>query len=246
MQPYVFPYIGYHQLMHAADVFVLLDDVNFIKKGWINRNRLRLNGEAHTFTIPIQGLSQHATIRASMIAPDPSWKAKLLGQLRHAYGKAPGFARHFPPIAAMVEQAQGSIADLAAESIRYVARTAGLATRIHLASDAGLDPELKGQERIIALAQRHGAERYINPANGAGLYSEERFTAAGIELRFLRMDGDLHYMQQGPAPFIQGLSIIDVLMNVDDAELERLLGRYQLFTAAELAATERPGTPSTA
>src|SRR6186997_2821648 len=91
MQPYVFPYLGYYQLLHAADRFVCFDDVNFIKKGWINRNRILLNGVAHTFTIPIAGASQNNTIRASRIADDPAWKPKLLANIRHAYAKAPCF-----------------------------------------------------------------------------------------------------------------------------------------------------------
>lgn len=243
MQPYVFPYLGYFQLLHAADDFVLLDDVNFIKKGWINRNRIRLNGEAYTFTIPIQGMSQNATIRASMIAADPTWKAKLLAQVRHAYGKAPGFATHFGPIAELIEQAEGSIAGPAAESIRYVARYAGLPVRIHTASELALPAELKGQERILALARHVNATRYINPVNGAALYDQGRFAEAGMELRFLRMDGTVSYIQQGPAPFVQGLSILDVLMNVERDELRELLGRYQLLTASEIGTS--PDEPAT-
>jgi WbqC-like protein family len=236
MQPYVFPYLGYYQLLHAADDMVLFDDVNFIKKGWINRNRIKLNGEELTFTIPIQGLSQNATILASRIAPDGAWKGKLRASLQHAYAKAPGFARHFTPIMAMIEDAQGSIADLAEQSIRYVANEAQLPVRIHRASHLALPAELKGADRILAIARAHGAARYINPANGAGLYNEEIFTAAGVELRFLRMSPTAAYVQQGATPFITGLSIIDVLMNTDREELRMLLGRYDLYTGAALNA----------
>lgn len=237
MQPYVFPYLGYYQLLHAADTFILLDDVNFIKKGWINRNRVQLNGEAHTFTIPIQGMSQNATIRASMIADDAAWKQKLLGTLQHAYRKAPHFDTHYPAIAGMIERAEGSIAELAAASIRYVATFAGLPTTILTASDIAVPAPVKGQERIVALAAHARATRYINPANGAAMYDEVRFAEAGMELRFLRMDNALSYTRNDGGPFIQGLSIIDVLMHCDQSLLISLLGRYQLLTSAEVAQT---------
>lgn len=234
MQPYVFPYLGYYQLLHAADDFVLFDDVNFIKKGWINRNRIRLNGAAFTFTIPIQGMSQNATIRDSIIGKDDGWKSKLLANLKQAYRKSPGFIVHYPAIEALITDAEGPISELAAASIRYVAQYAGLSTRIHFSSSIGLPTEVKGQERILAVAAHHEATRYINPINGAALYSEERFAQAGMELRFLRMDGSLHYPQPGPAPFLQGLSMIDVLMNTDREALLGLFGRYSLLAKAEV------------
>jgi len=234
MQPYVFPYLGYYQLLHAADRFVLFDDVNFIKKGWINRNRILLNGEPFTFTVPIKDMSQNATIRASMIADDPSWKSKLLGNLQHAYRKAPQFETIFPPVEVMIREAQGNIADLAEASIRFVADLLQLPVLIDRASTLALPPELKAQERILAICAHHGATRYINPANGAELYDAERFADQGIDLRFLRMDGDIHYTQQGGNAFVPALSMLDLLMNRAPDEVRTLLVRYRLLTAAEL------------
>lgn len=235
MQPYVFPYLGYHQLLHAADVFVLYDDVNFIKKGWINRNRILLHGEPHTFNIPVREMSQNRTIRQHMIGEDKAWRTKLLTSLTHAYSRAPMFHEVFPALEAMILHAEGSIAALAGASIRYVAERAGLPVKIHFASELALSPELRGQEHILAICAHHGAGCYINPANGAALYDEARFREKGIELRFLRMDPDVRYTQTGAAHHVPALSIIDVLMNCGREELRTLLGRYTLFTASELA-----------
>ena len=92
MQPYVMPYLGYFQMVAAVDEFVLLDDVNFIKKGWIHRNRILLNGEPHGITIPIAGMSQNKWIKDSMVADTDDWRPKLLVTLQHAYAKAPHYA----------------------------------------------------------------------------------------------------------------------------------------------------------
>jgi WbqC-like protein family len=242
MQPYVFPYLGYYQLLQAADRFVCFDDVNFIKKGWINRNRILLNGEVYTFTIPIRGASQNVTIRDSMIADDASWKDKLLGNLRQAYRKAPHFERIHPAIETMIRSAEGSIADLAEASLRLVIDHLALTTEVHRSSTLALGAEVKAQERIIAVAKHHGATHYINPANGAQLYREERFAEEGMTLRFLRMDPDLRYAQPGPSEFVAGLSMLDALMNVDRDDLRALLTGYTLFSQAELATSVGPSS----
>lgn len=235
MQPYVFPYLGYYQLLHSADRFVLFDDVNFIKKGWINRNRILLNGEPHTFAVPVQDVSQNRTIRDHNISADQSWKPKLMANLKHAYAKAPMFAEVFPALETMFAEAEGSIAELAGQSIRYVAGRAMLPVSIHRASDLSLSADLKGQERILAICASHGATRYINPANGAALYDAEPFAAQSIELRFLRMNADLNYPQTGTTEHVPALSVIDALMHCTPEELRALLGQYRLLEATEIA-----------
>lgn len=238
MQPYVFPYLGYYQLVHAADHFVCFDDVNFIKKGWINRNRILLNGEPFTFTIPVQDMSQNRSIKDHLISLDTTWQPKLLANLKHAYAKAPMFSDVFPALEDMFMNTRGSIADLALASIRYVAARAALPVTIHRASEVSLPYDLKAQERILALCRHHQAKRYINPANGAALYDSQRFATQGIELRFLRMDADLSYPQIGVVEHVPALSAIDALMQCAPHELRALLGRYRLFTPEALAGAD--------
>jgi WbqC-like protein family len=240
MQPYVFPYLGYYQLLKAADVFVCFDDVNFIKKGWINRNRILLNGAPYTFTIPIQGLSQNSTIRASMLADDQSWKAKLVGNIQHAYRKAPSFEAVFPQLQDLIRTAEGSIADLAEASLRMVVTYLQLPVSIHRSSTLAIPADVKAQDRIIQVAKAHKATRYINPANGAGMYSEDRFAQEGMELRFLRMNSHVRYTQQGSGAFEPGLSMLDVLMNCSVEQVRELLDQHTLLTPSEVAAIAAP------
>ncbi len=78
MQPYIFPYIGYFQLIHAADVFVFYDDVNYINRGWINRNRILLNGKDQLFTIPCKEASQNKLIKDIEVLADKKAFQKML------------------------------------------------------------------------------------------------------------------------------------------------------------------------
>jgi hypothetical protein len=233
MQPYVFPYLGYFQLLHAADRFLLFDDVNFIKKGWINRNRILLQGEPYTFTIPIQDVSQNRTIKDSMISPDPAWKQKLLANIRHAYLKAPLFNEVYPSIEEMIGKAEGSIAGLAERSIRWAAERLSLTATIQRTSDLAIAPTIKGQERILAICSQLGASMYINPANGAELYDADAFASHGVALRFLRMDADVQYDQVGSDRHVPALSIIDVLMNCTQEQVLASMARYRIFEAPE-------------
>ena len=92
MQPYLFPYIGYFQLINAADIFILYDDVNFRKQSWINRNRILLNGSIHTFTIPCKGISSNKLIKEIELNNKQDFEHNFLELLGHGYEKkAPYF-----------------------------------------------------------------------------------------------------------------------------------------------------------
>src|SRR5688572_18113469 len=89
MQPYFFPYLGYFQLIYASDKFVFYDDVNYIKSGWINRNRLLLNGEAKYFTVPLSGASSYSKIsRVGINQQNPKWRSNMIDTFRMAYRHA--------------------------------------------------------------------------------------------------------------------------------------------------------------
>src|SRR5687768_13108726 len=91
MQPYLFPYIGYFQLMHAADKFVVYDDVNYIKGGWVNRNRILVNGKPHMFTLPLKNAGSNIKINEIEVSGGElmKWREKFLRTLQQAYAKAP-------------------------------------------------------------------------------------------------------------------------------------------------------------
>ncbi|HRD51864.1 MAG TPA: WbqC family protein [Flavobacteriales bacterium] len=226
MQPYLFPYIGYFQLLHACDCFVSLNDANFIKRGWINRNRILLDGRDHLFTVPLRNVSQHASIQDTLIAPDDGWKRKLIQQMQHAYRKAPLAASVLPMVTDLIAGAEGSIADFAEASLRATLQIIGIDRPFLRASTLQLRNDLRGQDRIVAICEQLGARTYVNPPGGRDLYQVERFNERGLDLRFLKVQAGPY--NQGVTDFIPGLSIIDVLMWNQPEQVRGLVEQYTL------------------
>jgi len=211
MQPYLFPYLGYFQLMHAVDRFVVYDDVAFIKQGWINRNRILINGEPCFFSVPIRHASSFTLIRDTLIDRDqPRWAEKLLKSFDNAYRRAPEFAHVFPMVEAVFARQTTRVADLAVASLKAVAAFLDIRTDVVETSTGYANAELKGEDRVIAICKAESADEYINVPGGRDLYSRERFEAEGLRLRFIE-PRPIEYRQFG-APFVPSLSIVDVLM----------------------------------
>lgn len=221
MQPYVFPYIGYYQLIHAADKFVFLDDVSFINKGWINRNNILINGKAHIFTIPLKNASQNRLIKD--IDVDDKWRAKFLKTIELAYKKAP----HFSGIYSLIGDVMNSgnnISDLAKKSIKLVSGYLNMACEFIDSSAKYANENLKGEDRIIDINKRENGQVYINPQGGRDLYSKEKFSGEGISLQFL-IPQSISYEQFQPQ-FVPWLSIIDVLMFNSKEKTKELMSEY--------------------
>ena len=213
MQPYLFPYIGYFQLIQAVDRFVVYDDVAFIKQGWINRNRILINGAATFFTVPVKDASSHRLICDTLIGGDRQnerWSEKLLKSFDNAYRRAPQFGSVFPLIESVVAAQPVRIAELALASLKAVARLLDLRTTFVESSATYGHVHLKGEDRVLAICAAEGATEYINVPGGRALYSVERFRSRSVKLAFLE-PRPLEYRQFGDA-FVPWLSIIDVLM----------------------------------
>jgi hypothetical protein len=223
MQPYLFPYIGYFQLLAQVDRFVFYDDVNFIKNGWINRNRLLLQGEPRYFTVPLRDASPFRKIRDVEVAPAAGWRRGVQESIRHAYGKAP----HFAAVAALVERVLRAettrIGELAKASVRAVVDHLGLDTELVDSSSRYGNESLSGAARVVDICRREGASDYYNAPGGRALYDAAEFARHGIALHFVEAQ-PIEY-RQGGAAFVPGLSIIDVLMHNDPAQTRELLGR---------------------
>ncbi|KAA9332358.1 WbqC family protein [Hymenobacter busanensis] len=211
MQPYLFPYLGYFQLLNAVDVFVLLDDVNYIKKGWINRNRLLLNGQEFLFTVPLTGSSQHKLIKDLHVAPDDRAKRKLLATVEQAYRAAPHHQAAIALLSDILHAAETRIAHLVRESLGRIGAYVGYTADIRFSSDIPKDASLTGQARILAICHQLGAREYVNPAAGADLYNAADFARGDVKLRFLQPQLN-PYPQFGPT-FVAGLSVLDLLMH---------------------------------
>lgn len=211
MQPYFLPYIGYFQLMSAVDKFVLLDDVNFITRGWINRNRIAVNGEPHWLTLPLAKASQNRLINEIEIVDDPSWKRKTLRTVELSYRRAPHSNEVLSLFSDILNEAQGSLSLFLFRHLQRMADYIGIKVQIEATSAVYPKDGQAGQDRIIDICVREGATSYANLPGGRELYDPASFAAAGIELLFLDPNLEAvnlrHSGHEGPL-----LSILDLVM----------------------------------
>lgn len=209
MQPYFFPYIGYFQLIQAVDQFIIYDNIQYTKKGWINRNRFLQNGKDELLTLPLKKNSDFLDIKDREITADFN-KEKLLNRLREAYRHAPHFERVFALVEKIMLQNETNLFNYIHNSIRCTCEYLTVKTEILVSSSLNIDHSLHGKEKVIALCKHVDADVYINAIGGQGLYTKEEFSANDIELRFLKSK-NFEYRQFNN-PFVPWLSIIDVMM----------------------------------
>lgn len=224
MQPYFFPYIGYWQLLNAVDVYVIYDDVNYIKQGWINRNFILGNDDKLRITLELQKASPFKAINEIEIGANGEKILKTVGQY---YSRAPYFQDVFPLLTGLFRSGENNLAQFLTRTIRGVAEYLSITTRILVSSQLDKDTALKGEDKIIDMCKRLGAEHYINPIGGVSLYDRDKFGMHGLALSFLKTL-PLEYRQFGSG-FVPDLSIIDVLMFNSRESLSVLLGKYELI-----------------
>jgi hypothetical protein len=226
MQPYFLPYIGYWQLLAAVDRFVVYDNIQYAKKGWINRNRFLRNGADAFFTVPLKKASDFLNIADRSIADDFEPKT-LLNPLAAAYRKAPYFATVFPLVETIVTAAPRNLFEYLHQSIGVVADYLEIRTPVVVSSTVAIDHGLKSDRRVMAICHALGATRYVNPSGGRALYSVPAFAGQGIELTFIE-SRPITYRQYDN-PFVPSLSIVDVMMFNSKDAVRRMLGEYDLL-----------------
>ena len=224
MQPYFVPYIGYLQLMAAVDRFVLLDDVNFINCGWINRNRILVGGREHLVTIPLRGASQNQKINQIALGDDAAWRARLQKTIEQSYRKAPFYAETMAVLAQIIACPEPMLAPYLRFSLSTLAAWLELPCQIVGSSSVYDNSDDKGAQRIMDICRQEQASVYVNAPGGRDLYDSADFAARGVQLRFLKPRLDAY--AQAAETFIPGLSIIDVLMHQG-----RAATRQALFSA---------------
>ncbi len=227
MQPYIFPYIGYFQLINAVDKFVLFDDVNFIKRGWINRNNLLVNGKIHLFTIPLKEASQNKLINEIELSSEIKWKNNFLKTVEQNYKNAPQFEVIYNMIREIINCEEVKLNLYLLNSINKIANYLSLKTNIVASSSIYNNKHIKGAERIVDVCGQEKATTYINPIGGMDIYSKDFFVERNIKLQFLKSKSVTYH--QFKNDFIPWLSIIDVMMFNDKKEISNLLIQYELI-----------------
>lgn len=229
MQPYLFPYIGYFQLVAAVDKFVIYDDVNFIKSGWINRNNVLINKKSNLFTVPLNKASSYTLINETKINLKfyNIWKVKFLRSLEQSYKKSPYFTEVYNLIENVLEIKENDlISELAVNSIKEVSKYLQLKTEICETSGIYNNKTKSGQERVLDICRIEKASQYINPIGGMELYSKHSFKEKGIVLNFIKSKPIIY--AQFDNNFYPWLSIIDVLMFNPISEVNKMINQYEL------------------
>lgn len=223
MQPYFFPYIGYFQLIHAVDAFVVYDDVNFIKGGWINRNYILVKGDRARITLQLQGASPNVLINQVKAGENGR---KLLKSIEQAYSRAPQYHRVFPIIEDILTYDQKNLALYLSYGLQRICSYLGLFPRWYTSSQINKDNNLHGQEKVLEICEALGATHYINMPGGKALYDKKSFSDHDIRLSFIQPKSST-YLQFGKE-FVPNLSIIDVMMFNDEEQCSTLLKEYEL------------------
>jgi len=225
MQPYFLPYIGYFQLINAVDEFVIYDNIQYTKKGWVNRNRFLQRGSGATFSIPVKNASHLLDIRQREIS-ESFQRDKLATQLTNAYAKAPHFDC-FPIIQNILQCEEKNLFAYILNSISQICSYLNIGTQVTVSSSVGIDHRnLSGKARVLAICRNLNASTYINPIGGIGLYQKADFREHAIHLCFLKA-GDIKYRQFNN-DFVPNLSIVDLMMFNSKEKTVEYLDRYTL------------------
>lgn len=227
MQPYFFPYLGYWQLITAVDTFVVLDDVNFIKRGWINRNNILVNNQAHLFSIPLDKPSQNKLIMETKLKFPYEQREKWLKMIEMSYKKAPYYRYVYPLLEQIIIFDDSDLTAFIINSFYMVLRYLGIERKIICSSQIEKDNTLRAQNRIIAICKKMQTDMYINPIGGQLLYREDDFAKENIDLRFIKTA--IKPYEQFGGEFVGGLSFIDILMFNDIIKINNMLKDYALI-----------------
>ena len=214
-QPYFAPYLGYFQLINEVDIFISYNDVNFIKKGWINRNKILSNKEEKYFTIPLKKQSQYKKINETMIDWDNREIYKFVKNLEHSYSKRPFFNETMEIVYSILGEKHKFISDLSLSSLIKFCNYLDINTIFKNSSDLEYEKTNDRSQNLINICINQGCNHYINPIGGLDLYNKKFFSNRGIKLNFLKGKSSL--------------SIIDVCMNNSAEEIREYLGDFRLI-----------------
>jgi len=224
MQPYFFPYIGYWQLINVVDTFVILDDVNYIKKGYINKNAILISGKPQNIVLEILGASQNKYINEIIHSGNTS---KLLKTIQRTYSKAPYFKDVYRLLEKILTNSEKNLAKFLGYQLVYISSYLDLDTNFLYSSEINKNNNLKGQNKLIEISTKLETEQYINAIGGIELYDKVKFQNENITLNFIK--NHLVKYKQFSNDFIPNLSIIDIMMfnNIDDIKI--MLNSYELI-----------------
>ncbi len=230
MQPYFFPYLGYFSLIKHTDLFILLDEVQFIRHGWIERNRILKPGDGWQYiSIPLIKHSQNFLIKEIKIKNAENWKNKITAQLDHYKKKAPYFTVVSNLINDIFSEDFSDITTFNHTALIRTCKALGLESNIKVFSEMEIkieDPKSPDEWALNICKALGDIKEYRNPSRGRGLFDNNKYTKAGIDIKFHSIN--LKEYDQRRMAFEPRLSIIDVMMFNNSEEILNMLDEYEL------------------
>lgn len=224
MQPYFFPYLGYFQLMQKSDTWIVFDNVQFIDKGWINRNRIlhpNIGKEWQYITLPLDNRKQFSKISSLRIKDSEEWEKNIFGKLSFYKKKAPYYKETIDFLSYCFTHKQESLSGFLTSCLVKTAQLLDIKTDIYMQSKLEIpkkDASHPGQW-ALNISKELNAEEYINPLSGSYIFRPEEFFKHEIELKFLEPE-IVPYKQDG-RDFVSSLSLIDIMMWNDIDEIKK-------------------------
>jgi len=228
MQPYFLPYATYYQLISSVDTFVLLDNVKYTKKGWINRNKIPHENRDFTFTINLTSGSDYQLISEKIISPAYN-RVKLKKNFQTTYCPTYEFIDAYEHIEEIIDFSSNFLYEYLSNSIRVISRFLDIRTKVVSASSIPIDHNLKKEKKIFAICDYFGAEEYINLPGGKDLYKQKDFQNNGILLSFIETINPLNVDYQ---KLKHGMSIVHDLMTIPKDTLQELIHGHYLINPA--------------
>jgi hypothetical protein len=231
MQPYFFPYLGYFSLIKNTDRFVLLDSVQFITHGWIERNRILHPKTGWLYIrVPLVRHSHETVIKDVRIDNSQDWKQRILAQLQHYKRVAPHFLKVIKLLNELFEKDYDSIVGLNRESLSAVCQYLQMDRQCEIFSEMNLTidaPHAPDEWALNICKAMNNVTEYWNPPGGMSFFDRTKYEKAGLGLTFQQVT--LEPYDQKRSTFEAGLSIIDVMMFNSVQEIHAMLDRYELL-----------------
>jgi hypothetical protein len=222
MQPYFLPYIGYFQLINYADIFVVYDDIQFTKKGWINRNVIPTKSGLLKFTVPCKASGEKSLIVEKTISSDFNRKKflkRLLSELKNGANQTENVEELLTRI---VMYEESNLFRYLFHSITEIACHLKVSNdKLLISSSLGDFTHLRSQERVLAMCKTLNASKYVNPISGSHLYQREAFERENIELNLFEPYIPQVESQEKPVPY----SIMHSIFNLSEKEMKAIIGK---------------------
>lgn len=222
------PYIGYFQLINSVDEFIIYDNIQYTKKGWINRNQILSNGTPQLISIPLKKDSDYLDVVGRELSE--SWsndRKKIINIIKSSYNKSPYFQETFELILKCLNNPERNLFKFIYDSLILINEYLDIKTKMIISSIIDVDHTLKSQDKVLSICRERKATQYINSIGGQELYNKDIFKQNKIDLNFIKTN-PIQYKQFNNE-FIPWLSIIDVLMFNSKEQIKNYLNSYNLI-----------------